>query len=514
VAVGALPRCPTIADRHPGSLLGPPPGRWPAGGGPLTRKFAGDLLPSRVAWWRPGRPSMVFPHLLNYRTPLRILDAIFWEADEESGAGRHNRYLKAPFAPMGLVTRDPAVIKAILLATGDKPGQFDRDTWPTRGIARATGADTILYSNGPGWRSQKKLAAPPFAQTALFNPESFHEFEVTFRKTILQRMEALRLRQQETGQDVVEVQLEAELSAVMLEMLANNFFGAEIPYSEIRGRYVPSIQSLIRFMVRDTIGFRFLMPFDGTPPRKDLATWRKDFEEITDLAMAGRRTKRGAWAKFESDAPDEALRSNVRVFLAGALEATTSMAAWALSHLARRTDIQDRLFEEIKGLDTYNPENLAQARTLRNVLEETLRLSPALYFLPRVATADTWIETADKKRMMIPKRTHVLLAVWHANRVEDIWGVAATGYPADVFEPARWDRIAEQGRSPQDMNHFGFGHGARVCPGRFLGLLEVGLVVGAFVKVFRFSAAEPGAEAAAGVSTKPADGTLVRMARR
>ena len=44
-------------------------------------------------------------------------------------------------------------------ATGDKPGQLDRDTFPTRGIARATGADSLLYSNGAQWRTQKQLAA-------------------------------------------------------------------------------------------------------------------------------------------------------------------------------------------------------------------------------------------------------------------------------------------------------------------------------------------------------------------
>ncbi|HVS17670.1 MAG TPA: cytochrome P450, partial [Planctomycetota bacterium] len=60
-----------------------------------------------------------------------------------------------------------------------------------------------------------------------------------------------------------------------------------------------------------------------------------------------------------------------------------------------------------------------------------------------------------------------------------------------------------------------FGFGPRVCPGKFLGLLEVGLVVGAFVKVFRFTAPDPEPVAArAGVSTKPADGVAVELAPR
>lgn len=465
--------------------------------------------------FRAGRPSLPFPHLWNYREPLRILDAIFWDANEATGAGKHNRYLTAPGAPLGLVTRDPAIILAVLLATGDKPGQFDRDTWPTRGIARATGADSMLYANGPRWRRQKKMAAPPLTQSALFQPERFHEFEVTFRKTVANRLEALATRQKETSREAVEVRLEPEISAVMLEMLVNNFFGGDVRYDELRRRFVPSINGLIRHMVRDTLGFRFLMALRGLfGGHRTLSRWRHDFEVLTDIALAGRRDRRAAWAHFESDVPDEALRSNIRVFLAGALEATTSMASWALAHLARRPDIQERIYEEVKALDVYNPENLARAATLHRALEETLRLTPALYFLPREATADTWIETAEKKRMFIPNRTHVILDVWHANRCDEFWGADVTGFPAETFEPERWERLAQQGRSAREVLHFGFGYGARVCPGKFLGLLEVGLVVGAFVKMFRFSAVNGHLEAIAGVSTKPADGALVRLTRR
>jgi len=54
----------------------------------------------------------------------------------------------------------------------------------------------------------------------------------------------------------------------------------------------------------------------------------------------------------------------------------------------------------------------------------------------------------------------------------------------------------------------------RVCPGKHLGPLEVALVVGVFVKLFHFLAIHPDNEVKAGVSTKPADGTLVELALR
>ena len=72
----------------------------------------------------------------------------------------------------------------------------------------------------------------------------------------------------------------------------------------------------------------------------------------------------------------------------------------------------------------------------------------------------------------------------------------------------------EKGYVPKNFLHFGFGHGARVCPGKFLGQLEVGLVVGAIVKTFKFRAVNQENPAKAGVSTKPVDGALVDLELR
>jgi len=417
-----------------------------------------------------------------------------------------------------LVTRDPGLIRAIATATSDQPGDFDRDTLPSTGIARATGADTLLFANGPLWRRQRKLAAPPFGKTTLFQPELFHEFETTFRHTVSRRLDLLRNHLTTSGQNRLRVQLEPEIKSVMLEMLANNFFGAELPYEDIRNRHVPALERVIDHIVRDTVTNRLGVPVHKLPGfSKAIARVQADyacFEQLTDAVLAPRKAGKGLWRQFKSDAPDEALRSNIKVFLAGALEATTSFASWTISHLARNAAAQERVFLDVKEIDDYSPEHLAGARYFDSVLNETLRLTPSLYFLPRRATADTWVETADQRKLMIPQGTHILLDVWHANRHEDHWGREATGYSAIDFAPERWANLAAKGRDSKDILHFGFGHGPRVCPGKYLGHLEVALVVGAFVKMFTFQAVNRDNRAKAGVSTKPLDGTLLDLQLR
>src|SRR6185436_3048833 len=227
-----------------------------------------------------------------------------------------------------------------------------------------------------------------------------------FRKTVRERLDLLRARQKARGEPASRIALEPEIGVVMLEMLVNNFFGGSVGVEELRNRYIPSMVALIDHMVTDTVAHR------GLSPR--LSRAKADFETLTDIALSGRPEGRALWAQFKSDAPNDALRSNVRVFLAGALEATSSFASWALSHLGRAPEVQERLYEEVKSIEVYDPENLAQSKTLYYVLEETLRLTPSLYFLPRLATADTWVETADGRKLFIPEGAHVVLDVWHA----------------------------------------------------------------------------------------------------
>jgi cytochrome P450 len=486
-----------------------------------TSPFAGDIVPSRVPVFAlgSGRPTLPFPHPWNYHDPIQVLESCFHGADAIQGSGRHSRYLDIPGLTPFLITRDPGVIRAIMLETGDRPGQFNRDVLPFVGIAQATGKNTLLSSNGPTWRRQRKLAATPFMKTKLFNLERFAEFEATFRQTVTARIGALRQRLANSGETRVRICLEPEIKCVMLEMLTNNFFGAQIPYDELRSVYVPALERVIEHIVRDTVlGQLGVLGRGLTVLRSNRKAFKQDnaiFEQLTARVIEGRRAGRGQWSQFKADeVPDEALRGNLRVFLAGALEATTSYACWAMTHLARSIDDQHKLYEAVKDVQEYTPDNLRQAKYLGYVLDETLRLTPSLYFLPRQGTADVWVETTDSRRMFIPKGVHLLLDVWHANRHEDHWGVAKTGHPALQFAPQRWAEMDAREDVPKDLMHFGFGFGARICPGQHLGQLESALVVGALVKLFTFTAPSPDYKAKAGVSTKPLDGTLVDLTLR
>lgn len=168
----------------------------------------------------------------------------------------------------------------------------------------------------------------------------------------------------------------------------------------------------------------------------------------------------------------------------------------------------------MRDVNDYTPDTLKRLEYLSCVLNETLRLTPALYFHPRRASVDTWVRTEQDHTLFLPAGTHVLLDVWHANRHDDFWGAAVTGFPANIFAPQRWMGKNATDQGTRDWAHFGFGHGPRFCPGKNLGQLETALVVGAIIKLFHLRAPHAHNPAKAGVSTKPTDGVLVELSLR
>ncbi|MDB5319406.1 MAG: cypX, partial [Phycisphaerales bacterium] len=230
---------------------------------------------------------MPFPHPWNYRDPIRILESCFSGADEIQGPGRHNRYLDMFGLTPVLITRDPGMIEAIMIQTGDREGQFDRDTLPFVGIAQATGMNTLLSSNGADWRRQRKMAAAPFGKTKIFQLDRFHEFEETFRRTATARIGALRQRLESGGEKRLTICIEPEVKVIMLEMLTNNFFGAKISHDELRTEYMPALERIIEHIVRDTIfGQLAVVGWGVSLFRSRIKSFREDnavFERLTDL---------------------------------------------------------------------------------------------------------------------------------------------------------------------------------------------------------------------------------------
>ena len=421
----------------------------------------------------------------HFRTPLRILDHVF-RGDQDL------KYLDVPGFPPILFVRDPDLIRTIAVETANE-GAFDRDTLPTQGIARVVGGGNLLFAQGEVWRKHRAAAARPFGMGAVQTPEVFHGMEMLIKQAVEPQIEEIAERVRQSGTNCCRMQLEPHIKALMLTVLVNVLFGAPVPHDELRDRYLPAIENVIRYILLDTVANQLGLPTFRlpalTPRHARLKADRCVFEELVERVIRTRSEGAGFWPLLTADGPEEAVRSNVRVFLAGALEATASYLSWTLGNLARHPAARAKAHQEASALTELTPQAREGAVYLQQVLAESLRLNNALYFLPRVALRDTIVVTR-RGTLAIPAGTHLVLATYHAGRCERHWGVKATGYPAAAFVPERWDaaNMAARGRSSKDNLHFGFGHGPRVCIGKHFSEVEAFVCVVLFLRRFEFRA--------------------------
>lgn len=438
----------------------------------------------------------------HFRTPLRILDFVFRDDGDL-------KYLDVPGFPPILFVRDPELIRAVAVATANG-GDFDRDTLPTQGIARVVGPENLLFSQGATWRKHKGAVARPFGVRAVQTPEVFHHMERAIRRAVEPQVEEIARQVARSPTNSLRLQLETDIRAVMLDVLVNVLFGAPVPHEELRTRYLPAIERVVAYILLDTVanplGLSVCTLTTLTPGHRQLKRDRRVFEELVDRVIRTRGEGAGFWPLLTAQGTAAAVRSNVRVFLAGALEATASYISWTLCNLARDPGAQERASREAAAHTELTPEARESATYLQRVLAESLRLNNALYFLPRVALRETTVETS-RGTLTVPARTHLILATYHANRCERHWGAAATGFPALAFAPDRWEpeRMRAHGRASKDVLHFGFGHGPRVCVGKHFSEAEAFVCLTLFLRRFRFRAAHPTVDADSGVSTRPSD---------
>jgi cytochrome P450 len=486
--------------------------------GPLARLKA---LPGQLLWRNPF-PGTLRAHRLpvletgllalrHFREPLRILEHVFRE-------DRDLAYLDVPAFPPILFVRHPELIRAVTIGTANG-GPFDRDTLPTQGIARVVGGQNLLYAQGDVWKKHRSAAARTLGAGAVQTPEVFRDMELAIKHAVEPQLDALEARVRATGTNRVRMKLEPHIKAAMLDVLVNVLFGAPVPREELRDRYLPAIESVIRYILFDTVANVLHVPVLRLPAltasHAKLKRDRATFEELVDRVIATRSEGAGFWPLLTAAGTPEALKSNVRVFLAGALEATASYLSWALSNLARHPEARERVRREVDAVGELTPAARAACPYLQQVLSETVRLNNALYFLPRVAVRDAHLECSDGT-LTVPAGAHLILATYHANRCERHWGEAVTGFPATAFAPERWDaeRLAVRGLSSKDVLHFGFGHGPRVCIGKHFSEAEAFVCLALFLRRFEFTAPPGAPRAGSGISTRPRDGVELDLTLR
>lgn len=381
-----------------------------------------------------------------------------------------------------LVVSDAEVIAGALR---DRP-----DTWrrmrPIEAVIRESGGHGVFSAEGDDWRRQRRLVM------SAFDPGHLKRFYPSLRRVT----ERLMSRWREAARREEAIELQASLMRYTVDVTTGLAFGVDLntidaphPLQEHLDKMFPMLFRRINLpfpywhYVRlpiDRAYDRHLVHVHAAvrgfvqAARQRLQDEPMRREQPADLleAMLAARDADG------SALTEEEVAGNVLTVLLAGEDTTANTLGWALWLLhTHRGDWQAVIDEVDAALGTEAlPPRFDAARGLDRIeasVNEAMRLKPVAPLLFLEANRDTRI------------------AGFHVPRGEPLFclmrkAALDTKLAADIadFRPARWladgagpERAAQKATMP-------FGAGPRLCPGRYLALLEMKMVLSMLARNF------------------------------
>jgi cytochrome P450 len=338
-----------------------------------------------------------------------------------------------------------------------------------------TGKLNIVRSNGDDWRRFRRPANPIFNQT--FQPGIFSE-------SVKEVLEVLADRIDEHGSNPFEVSDLMEL--MTLDILGKGIFDFDFEAIKLKGtsRYhhiynsafsgiFDSLYLLLPFLEKLKLAKRMKKHYDAIEFKKFILGI---VEERRSDIKSGKSNGKDLLATMLAEDPespfepltDEELVENLIVFFIAGHDTTANTLSYAMYHLARNPEVQEKLRNEIyttlnisKDHDELvipSVEQFKEMEYLNCVIKEVMRISPAVVQMFRVVEEAFNI---PNENVAVPKGTLITLSVYGAHHDPKT-------YPnPQKFEPERF----LNGKYDTDI-YLPFGGGNRMCVGMGFSLME------------------------------------------
>jgi cytochrome P450 len=201
---------------------------------------------------------------------------------------------------------------------------------------------------------------------------------------------------------------------------------------------------------------------------------------------------------------DQQIRDEVATLFLAGYETTALTLTWGLHYLNHNPTVTAKLTAEIDAvLGTSLPtfESLAQLPYTRMVLQETMRLLPPAFWVPRTAVEDDVLDGYPIKAGQM-----VGVSIYNIHHHPQIWR------NPEVFDPERFSPEQNEGR--HQLAWMPFGAGQRLCLGRDFAMMEGALVLALMMQRYTFAATDHTPKPALSGTLRPKDGVWATIARR
>jgi len=371
-----------------------------------------------------------------------------------------------------VVLADHARIATVLR---DRPDGWRR-TQQLQMISREMGLTPGVFgSEGEAWQRQRRMVMSGL------DPGRVRAYFPSLNKVT----ERLRARWRRAAREGRTLDLSAELMRYTVDTVAGLAFGADINTLESDGvviqRHLDRIfPALYRRMMLLLPYWRWVrLPSDHALERS-VAEIKRAIAEFIAQARArlaadpARRAEPPnllesmiVAAEDGGGIDDEQVSANVLTMLLAGEDTTAHTLGWLLHLLHRHPAALARAVDEARRVapadGPLTPEHLADLDYVEACIHETMRLKPVAPFVVVEALRDTQIG-----ELQVPRGTVLWCAMRHDNLAD-----AHFDSPA-AFDPQRWLGAATGSAKRVTMP---FGAGPRICPGRYLALTEMKMLL-------------------------------------
>ncbi|QQR69277.1 MAG: cytochrome P450 [Alphaproteobacteria bacterium] len=338
--------------------------------------------------------------------------------------------------------------------------------------------DSLLIAEGESWRSQRRGAAPAFAQAQL---QALIPAIQSAGDYLVRRWAG----ETDTGKPVA---IAPDLAAAVMSIALQGLFGHQCQDS-------PALARASMILLRET-EFRMWSPMTlpqewalALPPCKGaLALLRRKAQEIIDARRRQTTAGNDLLARLiaacdNGDRNARFLRDQVLFFMVASFDTTIQALSWTLMLMAQHPKVADAMAQEAE--DFLSSNDLARAETLLSdlpytyaVLQESMRLYPPVWTISRQATQDDLVPFPGHGRVRVPQGTTVMGCIHALHQHPGLWP-----HP-ERFDPSRF--MGAQALAAKSA-YFPFGGGPRICIGARLAELESVLLLAMLARRFEFA---------------------------
>ncbi|MBT8323347.1 MAG: cytochrome P450 [Eudoraea sp.] len=374
--------------------------------------------------------------------------------------------VKVFMGPPVVFTRDAGTIAHVLQKNHKN---YQKSPLQTRDLARYIGKG-ILTSQGEHWRVHRRMIQP-----------AFHKKKLTGLFSVMQSTIAQEVSRIAPGKMMDVFPLMGDLA---FQVVARSLFSS----SDIRGK-MSQLQEITEanqrmliqemrqpylkwwFHVNGKIRRHLKMAEEGRDLLNELIEERiqskKEENDLLDMLLTARYEDGGSM-------PRRQLIDEVLILFTAGHETTANALSFALHLLATHPDIQEKLYQEVQGVNWEQEDLLAELRKLqytKQCIEEALRLYPPVYVIDRVA-----VETDSEGPQTLAAETLVLLSIFELHRSKKHW------QNPEQFNP---DRFAPEKKKDFSHIYYPFGAGPRMCVGNNFAMYEMMMALGLIVRQYR-----------------------------